>query len=151
MPYADEMDTRGRFNPDDPECPECGSGMYDNRAENAKHPGKRRPDFRCKRDREHVVWPPREKKEKGVARRDEPALAIHRDEAPAPAPAAPLTVEERNKALTRLMNMHTVITKHVLTQEAPHFLTAEVGDSPEAASARINSIFIAAKEAGLHR
>jgi hypothetical protein len=120
-------------------CPQCGGDLWDNRADNAKkNDGRRRPDFRCKENKDHVIWPPREAKgssANGVA---------------AAPPAVPLTPEERGARLGRLMQMHSAITKHVVGQESPMFDTGKVGDSPEAASTRINTIFIAATQAGLH-
>jgi hypothetical protein len=111
--YDDEHENQTRFDPDNPECPQCGAAMYDNRADNRQNPGKRRPDFRCKRDREHVIWPPRDKdgppprrgqKQQGGGKRGysvgdlpddrgeeqprRPALAVHR----APEPEAPAAV-----------------------------------------------------------
>lgn len=118
--YDDEDENQSRFDPNDPQCPTCGADMYDNRKDNeGKRDGKRRPDFRCKRDRDHVIWPPRDKdgppprrgqKQQGGGKRgysvgdlpddrgDErprrPALAVHRETEPAqpsaPAPATPL-------------------------------------------------------------
>jgi hypothetical protein len=118
--------------------------MWDNRHDNAqKNDGKRRPDFRCKKNREHVIWPPKEEKSEPAAQAT-PAAAV----VPPPAVLAP---EERGEALRKLLSMHTTITKHVVAQESPLFATGQVGDSPEASSARINCIFIAAKEMGLHR
>jgi hypothetical protein len=45
--------------PNNPVCPECGAGMYDNRA-TKKNP--KQPDFRCKNYKsgcQGVVWPPK--------------------------------------------------------------------------------------------
>ena len=123
-----------------PDCPHCGAAMYDNRRDNAtKNDGRRRPDFRCKENKDHVIWPPREAKGQSA----NGAASVQ--------PAAPLTPEERGERLRRLMSMHAAITKHVVSQESPLFETGKVGDSPEAASTRINTIFIAATQAGLHQ
>jgi hypothetical protein len=126
-------------------CPECGGDLWDNRADNAKkQDGRRRPDFRCKDNRDHVIWPPREKK--GEAR-----SSGSNGTAPATVPVPTLTPEEKGEALRKMLALHSTIAKHVVGQESPLFLTAKVGDSPEAASTRINTLFIAAKEMGLHR
>lgn len=121
-------------------CPQCGGDLWDNRADNAKkNDGRRRPDFRCKENKDHVIWPPRDAKPQSS------------NGAAAAAPVVPLTPEERGERLRRLMSMHAAITKHVVSQESPLFETGKVGDSPEAASTRINTIFIAATAAGLHQ
>lgn len=122
------------------ECPQCGGDLWDNRADNAKkNDGRRRPDFRCKENKEHVIWPPREAKGSGS----------NGARSPAP-PATPLTAEEKGEALRRILSLHTTIAKHVVSQESTLLETGKVGDSPEAASTRINTIFIAATQAGLH-
>lgn len=129
-------------------CPECGGDLWDNRADNAKkHDGRRRPDFRCKENRDHVIWPPREKK--GEARAN--GNGSTPDVPPPAPPPAPLTAEERGEALRKLLSLHTTIAKHVISQESTLMETGKIGDSPEAASTRINTLFIAAKEMGLHR
>lgn len=126
-------------------CPECGGDLWDNRADNAKkNDGRRRPDFRCKDNRDHVIWPPREKK--GESRSNG-----SNGTAPAAPPPAPLTAEEKGEALRRLLSLHTTITRHVISQESTLMDTGKVGDSPEAASTRINTLFIAATAMGLHR
>lgn len=41
-------------------CPKCGSPMWDNRAKKASGEfSPKGPDFTCKTDRTHVIWPPR--------------------------------------------------------------------------------------------
>jgi hypothetical protein len=126
-------------------CPECGGDLWDNRADNAKkQDGRRRPDFRCKENRDHVIWPPREKKGDGRS-------TGSNGTAPVAAPAPVLTAEQKGEALRRMLSLHTTITRHVISQESTLMETGKVGDSPEAASTRINTLFIAAKEMGLHR
>lgn len=132
-------------------CPQCGGDLWDNRADNAKKSdGRRRPDFRCKEDREHVIWPPSEKKN---GQRTGGGKQGYSSGAPLPGEETPaaVTPEEQGAKLRKLMALHTAITTHVVTKESPLFLDAKVGDSPEAASTRINTLFIAATAAGLHR
>lgn len=54
------------------QCPTCGSDMWDNRAKKASGEfNPKSPDFTCKADRTHVVWPPR-----GRARRSQASQPV---------------------------------------------------------------------------
>ncbi len=129
------------------ECPQCGGDLWDNRADNAKkHDGRRRPDFRCKEDRDHVIWPPSEKK--GAASKSNGKQGYSAGDLPGD--PAPRTEEEKEEALKRLGALHRRCLVSALS-ESKAMEDAKVGDSPEAASARCAQLFIAATQAGLHR
>ena len=44
---------------DVPKCKKCGSEMWDNRAQKAEGKFTTGPDFNCKADGSHVIWPPK--------------------------------------------------------------------------------------------
>lgn len=151
-----------QFDPTDPRCPECGGDMYDNRADNAKKTdGKRRPDFRCKDDREHVIWPPREKKGAGKgsakASQEKGAYSIGRlpgvDEEggpAAPAAASPLSPEAIKAAETARRDRICVNMKRSITyfgDKTQGMLKLmddlDMGYTPETVQHLVTSLFIA--------
>lgn len=145
-----------------PQCPKCGADMWDNREDNAlKRDGRRRPDFRCKDDREHVIWPPQERKGgKGAAKpsQEKGSYSIGRlpgvdDDgapgaaAPRPSPLSPEAIKEAEKSRRDriCVNMKTAINyfgdkeKGMLKQMDE----LDIGYTPETTQALITTLFIA--------
>lgn len=162
MSYDDHDDEP--FDPENPVCPQCGGDMYDNRADNRQHPEKRRPDFRCKSDREHVIWPPREKKAGKGGAKGKPSSAkqayssgdLPGDPAPAPTPAAapvapsplsPDKLKEAEQARTARIcgNMRTAIDffGHKEKGMLKKMDELDMGYTPETVQCLVTSLFIA--------
>src|SRR4051812_14616852 len=109
-----------QFDPNDPRCPQCGGGMYDNPARHPKKTdGKRRPDFRCKDDRDHVIWPPRPAKTKAGSQKQGFAVGdLPGDPASAHGGAPPRasTKEEKRAELASLAQLQRQCAQAVLTK-----------------------------------
>lgn len=124
-----------------PVCPKCGGALWDNR-QSKKNP--KQPDYKCKdAGCDGVIWPPREPKRQA---------APQQPSAPAPSTSdEPQGDVTKTELLARMCKVHGQIAKFVIEHESPLMETSQFGDSPEAVSARINTIFIQACQMNLHR
>jgi hypothetical protein len=149
------MTAAAQFDPADPRCPQCGGEMWNNISDNAqKTDGKRRPDFRCKENRDHVIWPPKPPKRSGSQKQGFASGDLPGDPAAAhgSAPARASTKEEKRAELASLAQLQRQCAQAVVQRTAPLLCDGKEapGVSPESAAALINTLFIAAKERGLY-
>lgn len=139
-------------------CPRCGGKTWDNR-ETKKNP--KAPDYKC-RDKscDGVIWPPKGNKAPyasgGPLPYETEAEAAEYGPPVSTVKLPPVTVAkvkaidapDPTAKLRGLFELHDACLAHAIVQSK--LLTAEdIGDTPEAISARVATLFIQATQRGL--